>query len=313
MRLVFMGTSEFAVPALHRLADARHEIVSVVTQPDRPAGRGRAPLHPPVKQAALELGLTIWQPETMRTLEAVAHLRELAPQAVAVAAYGQILRPAVLEVPPLGCLNIHGSLLPKLRGASPIAFAILEDHDQTGVTIIQMDAGMDTGPILAQRSLPVRPDDTTPSLSVRLAELGADLIVDTLPRWAAGQITPQPQDNEQATYTRILKKEDGRIDWSKPASVLDREVRAFFPWPGSFTSWNGRGLKVLAAAPLPTPASNHTPGTAVHVDDPRSPLAVRTGSGLLLLLRLQLEGKRAMSGEEFVRGQPSIVGGHLGE
>ncbi|MCL5026195.1 MAG: methionyl-tRNA formyltransferase [Chloroflexi bacterium] len=316
MRVVFMGTSAFALPALRRLVADGHTLAAVVTQPDRPAGRGRAAAFSAVKQAALALGLPLWQPESLRPPEAAAHLRDLSPEAVVVAAYGQILRPSILEVPPLGCLNIHGSLLPKLRGASPIAFAILEGYAETGVTIIAMDPGMDTGPILAQRSIPIRPEDTTLSLGARLADLGADLIGETLPRWAGGEIAPQPQDNAQATYTRILRKEDGRIDWGKAAEMLWREVRAYYPWPGSFTHWDGRLLKVLEAAPLPLGAAAPAvgqPGTVIRADDHRSSLAVVTGAGALLLLRLQLEGRKPMTGDEFLRGQPAIIGARLGQ
>ncbi len=312
MRLVFMGTSSFAVPSLARLAADGYQVAGVVTQPDRPAGRGRAAVFPPVKVKAAELGLPIWQPETLRTPEAIEHLRALQPEVIVVAAYGQILRPAVLDIPPLGCLNIHASLLPKLRGASPVAFAILEGYEETGVTVMQMDPGMDTGPILSQRSVPIRPQDTTLSLTERLAMVGADLISETLPAWQSGQIIPRVQDKAQATYTRILRKEDGVIDWAKSAHQIWREVRAFHPWPGSSTTWRGKLLKILEVKPLTEASPQSPPGTVIPVQDPDSPLAVVTGQGLLLLLRLQMEGRRPVSGAEFLRGHPAFVGSTLG-
>ena len=315
-RVVFMGTPAFAVPSLERLAES-YQIVTVVTQPDRPAGRKRRLTSPPVKEAALARGLSAWQPPTLRTPEAIAHLRILAPDLIVVVAFGQILRPDVLEIPPHGCLNVHGSLLPKYRGAAPVPAAILGGEVETGVTIMKMDEGMDTGPIIAQATCPIAPDDTTATLRDRLCHLGADLLIETLPRWLAGKIVPRPQDESQATYCRIIAKSDGWLDWGLPAEVLARQVRAYIPWPTTFTDWEGKPLKVLRARPLPgwrsqgqAPwASSGQAGQVIALDDG---VGVITGQGALKLLEVQLAGKRAMTIEDFMRGQRGFVGSVLG-
>ncbi|MFW6164513.1 MAG: methionyl-tRNA formyltransferase [Planctomycetota bacterium] len=237
-RIVFMGTPDFAVPSLTALHDAHH-VVGVVTQPDRPAGRGRDLHQSAVKRAAVERGLPVFQPPSLRTPEAVARLAEWKPEVIVVAAFGQILTEEVLELPPYGCLNVHASLLPRWRGAAPVAAAILAGDEVTGVTIMKMDAGLDTGPILAQRREPIRADDTRTALTQRLSLLGAELLAETLPAYLAGELVPQPQDDE-ATLAERLRKADGRLDWSRPALVLDRKIRAFTPWPGTFTFWQGR-------------------------------------------------------------------------
>ncbi len=215
-RIIFMGTPSFAVPCLEALV-GQYEIVAVVTQPDRPASRGRKIIPSAVGEAALAHGLPLMQPESLREEEVIAEIREMQPQVIVVAAYGQILRPQVLSVPPSGVINVHPSLLPKYRGASPIAGALLAGEEETGVTIMLMDEGMDTGPILAQISTKIRPEETTGSLGERLARMGADLLLETLPRWLEGQIEPQPQDSARATYTKPIAKKDGLIDWSLPA------------------------------------------------------------------------------------------------
>ena len=331
-RIVFMGTPAFAVPALQRLAESTvpcpvrcYEIVTVVTQPDRPAGRKRRPTAPPMKEAALARGLTVWQPPTLRTPEAVARLRALAPDLIVVVAFGQILRAGVLEIPPHGCLNVHGSLLPRYRGAAPAPAAILAGEAETGVTLMQMDEGLDTGPVIAQATCPVAPGDTTATLRDRLCRLGAGLLVETLPRWLAGEIAPRPQDDSQATYCRTIAKADGQLDWRLPAEELERRVRAYIPWPTAFTTWQGRQLKVLRAAPHRTGhgtvhRTGHgtvlldwrgegQPGQVVALDDG---VGVVTGEGALKLLEVQLAGKRAMTIEEFLRGQRVFVGSVLG-
>jgi len=304
-RVVFMGTPQFAVPTLVGLAEG-YEIVAVVTQPDRGSGRGRRLRPPPVKQAAQRLGLLVWQPRTLRTPEAVAYLRGLTPNVMVVAAYGQILRPKVLEIPPRGCVNVHASLLPRYRGAEPVAAAILAGEKETGVTIMLMDEGMDTGPILAQRSIPIAPDDTRATLTEKLAHLGADLLLETLPRWLGGEIKPQPQDDALASYAPLLKREDGEIDWARPAVVIERMVRAYTPWPGTYTHWRGRRLKVLRARPLHKPE-----GEAGRVIETPEGVAVGTGQGALLLEEVQLASKRAMLADDFVRGQRDFIGAHL--
>ncbi len=304
-----MGTPEFAVPALEALAGARSlDVTGVITQPDRPSGRGRQLMPSPVKQAALERGLPLSQPHSLRTPEAMAQLATWQPDVIVVAAFGQILRQDVLDLPPHGCLNIHASLLPRWRGAAPVAAAILAGDDVTGVTIMRMDAGLDTGPILAQREEPIRPDDTRATLGERLAQMGAELLVETLPAYLAGNLLPRPQPEEGATYARQLRKEDGLLDWSRPADELARRVRAFTPWPGPFTTWRGRRLKVLRSAPLPAWRGETPPGTVIALADG---VAVATGTGALRLEKVQLAGKRPMDSAIFIRGQRDFVGSRL--
>ncbi|HKZ50185.1 MAG TPA: methionyl-tRNA formyltransferase [Dehalococcoidia bacterium] len=248
--LVFMGTPEFAVPSLQRLVVDGYDISAVYTQPDRPAGRGRRLTPPPVKVAALGLGLAVRQPPNLRSQEAVAELAALKPEVIVVCAFGQILRPPVLDIPPRGVINVHPSLLPRWRGASPIAAAILAGDDVTGVTTMLMDPGMDTGPILGQRSLSIEDRDSAASLGERLARLAADLLSETLPQLFEGNLTPQPQDGGQATYCPVLRKEEGAIDWGLQAVDIWRRVRALNPWPGTFTHYRGEVLHIWEAWPL---------------------------------------------------------------
>ena len=307
-RIVFMGTPSFAVPILRALAD-HHQVVGVVTQPDRRAGRGRRLTVSPVKEAALALGLPLFQPPTLRTAEAAQRLAAWQPAVIVVAAFGQILRPPLLSLPPHGCLTVHASLLPRWRGASPVAAAILAGETVTGVSLMLMDEGMDTGPILARRSCPIAPDDTTGALTGRLAEMGAQLLIETLPRWLAGGIRPRPQDDDRATYCRLLKKEDGRLDWTRPAAYLERQVRACDPWPGAFTTWQGRRLKVLRARARPEVPADGPPGRVLDL----SPgLGVSTGQGVLELIEVQLAGKKPLPAGTFARGQKGLLGSRLG-
>lgn len=308
-RIVFMGTPEFAVPTLEALAEA-HQVVGVVTQPDRAGGRGRQLRESPIKQAALERGLPLFQPQTLRTPEALARLAAWEPEVIAVAAFGQILLQDVLDLPPHGCLNIHASLLPRWRGAAPVAAAILAGDEITGVTIMRMDKGLDTGPILAQQEGPIRPDDTRATLKGRLAQLGAKLLVETLPAYLAGTLLPRPQPEEGITYAGQLRKEDGLLDWSRPAVELDRQMRAFTPWPGVFTFWRGRRLKVVWATPLPDWRGDAPPGTVIALADGA---AVATGEGALRLEQVQLAGKRAMDIKVFLCGQQDCAGSRLGD
>jgi len=303
-----MGTPDFAVPVLTALADTQR-VVGVVTQPDRPAGRGRRLASSPVKQVALERGLPLSQPQSLRTPEAVAQLAAWEPEVIVVAAFGQILRQDVLDLPPHGCLNVHASLLPRWRGAAPVPAAILAGDELTGVTIMRMDAGLDTGPILAQREETIRPGDTREVLEKRLARLGAALLVETLPAYLAGERVPQPQPEEGVTYAGQLRKGDGLLDWSLPAVELDRRARAFTPWPGAFTTWHGRRLKVLRAVPLPGWRGDAPPGTVFALADG---MAVATGEGSLRLEEVQLAGKRPMDAVAFLRGQRDFVGSRLG-
>ena len=310
-RVIFMGTPEFAVPSLAALLAANYEVVAVVTQPDAPAGRGQHVRPSPVKQFAQQHGLNVLQPASLKPPEVVAQLRALAPDVIVVAAFGQILRQEVLDLPRHGCVNVHASLLPRWRGASPVSAAIAAGDAHTGVTIMLMEAGLDAGPILAQRETPIAPDETAGALSARLAELGAALLVETLPRWLAGALTPQRQDESQVTFAPRLKKEDGRMDWSQPAEVLERHVRAMTPWPGAYTTWQGQQLKVLRAALDDVQPDGEQPAGTVIVRGER--VYVRCGSGLLRLISVQLEGRRATDAAAFLRGHPNFVNSVLGE
>jgi methionyl-tRNA formyltransferase len=306
-RIVFMGTPDFAVPVLHALTQTTHPIVGVFTRRDKPAGRGNQ-LHPsPIKQLALARGLPIFQPTSLRKPDVIEHLRTLAPDVIIVAAFGLILPPEVLTIPPRGCINTHASLLPRHRGAAPITAAILAGDTETGVTLMQMDEGIDTGPILAQRAVPIDDEDTTATLTEKLANLAAALLIEMLPRILAGDIAPQPQDDSRATFTKMIRKEEGRIDWTRPASEIARRVRAFNPWPSAYTFWNGTQLKILraSASDFKTDAE---PGQVIQL---QNKIAVATGEGMLVLHEVQLAGKRAMKIEEFVRGQKRFVGNVL--
>jgi len=302
-RIVFMGSPEFALPALRLLA-AAYPIAGVVTQPDRPAGRGREPKSPPVKLLADQLDLPVIQPERLKAAEAMAQLQAWQPEMIVVAAFGQILRPAVLDLPRLGCINIHGSLLPRWRGAAPVQAAILNGDFTTGVTIMRMDPGVDTGPMLTQASLPILPDDTAGSLGKRMAELGADLLLETLPPYLEGRCIPQAQDDSLASYAPMIKKEDGELDFSQPAESLARGVRAYNPWPGASMAWQGQTLKIHTARAVP--AASRQPGRRlIHGGLP----AVETADGLLLLETVQPAGKKPMPGQDFLRGARQWEGG----
>jgi methionyl-tRNA formyltransferase len=307
-RVVFMGTPEFAVPSLLVLGE-HHDLVGVVTQPDRPAGRGRTLTASPIKVAALAAELPVFQPKTLRGDEVRDHLAAWAPDVIVVAAFGQILPPAVLDLPAHGCLNLHGSLLPRYRGAAPIPAAILAGDEVTGVTLMKMGEGLDDGPILAQVECPITAIDTTASLTAKLSDMAAQLLIEKLPDWIDGKIEAQPQDESQATTCGQLEKEDGRLDWSRPAAYLDRQVRACDPWPSAFTTWRGRMLKVLRATPHPEMRAKGEPGQVVALDPG---IGVVTGEGILELLDVQLSGKRAVTAEQFARGQRKLVGGVLG-
>lgn len=310
LRIVFMGTPEFAIPSLDRLNAEGHEIAAVYTQPDRPAGRSGQPIPSPVKRAAVRHGLPVLQPRSLRRPEEVERLRGLAPDVIALAAYGLILPQSVLDIPRLGGLNVHPSLLPRHRGPSPVVGALLAGDRETGVSIMLMDAGMDTGPVLVQVRTPIAPEDTAGTLTERLARTGADLLAGTIPGWASGSLTPQPQDGALATYTTMLRKEDGLLDWSQPAEVLARRVRAYQPWPGCYAMWNGRQLKVLEAVAEPRGAPDAPPGTVVPVV--REGAGVQTADGILVLKRVQLEGRKALAAAEFLRGAQGFAGSRLG-
>lgn len=313
-RITYMGTPEFAVPALaalHESGDAHGwEVVGVVTQPDRPAGRGKRLLMSPVREYALAHELPVLQPGRLRREpDAIEALRALAADVMVVAAYGQILPKAVLEIPTFGCLNIHASLLPDWRGASPITASLLAGQAETGVTLMLMDVGMDTGPMLAQAQMAIGPDDTTASLSEKLAAQGAALLVESLPRWLAGEIAPVDQTDlpGQVSTCSLVKKEDGQIDWHQPAVRIERMVRAYTSWPSAFTVWKGQNFKIWRAEVM---AGNAGIGEVVATD---AGVAVGTEDGLLALTTVQPAGKRAMDIRSFLNGAPDFVGSRLGE
>ena len=310
LRVVFMGTPGFAVRTLEALLNRGHDLVGVLTQPDRPAGRGRRLSPSPVKAYAERHELPVLQPASLRRDEdACARIAEMRPDVIVVAAYGLFLPSIVLETPKYGCLNIHPSLLPKHRGPSPVISTILNGDETGGVTIMLLDEGMDTGPVLAQESTPVGRDETADALTHRLFGLGAELLVDTLDQWVQGEITSSAQDDEQATTTRLLKREDGRLDWTEPADSIERRIRAFTPWPGTFTSWSGRTLKIVKGR-LADATIESEPGTVSAPSGDR--VIVATGSGAFELLEVQLEGRARSRAADFARGQRDFVGSVLG-
>jgi methionyl-tRNA formyltransferase len=300
-RIVFMGSPDFALPTLQTLAD-HYAVAGVVTQPDRPAGRGRNLTPPPVKVLAGELGFPVIQPKSLRDLQAITQLRTWEPDLVVVAAFGQILRPEVLDLPPLGCINVHASLLPRWRGAAPIQAALLQGDQQTGVTIMKMDPGIDTGPILSQRAIAIHSEETGGSLAPKLAQLGAELLIDTLPSYLSGELKPQAQQGE-TSYAPMLKKSDGQLDFTQTAKELECKVRAFNPWPGAFLDWQGGRLKIHRARVVDNikrdAMVSSGPGRQIVYEDYP---AVITVKGSLVLVEVQPAGKKPMSGEVFLRG-----------
>jgi methionyl-tRNA formyltransferase len=298
VRVVFMGTPEFAVPTLEHLVAAGYEVPLVVTQPDRAKGRGGALAAPPVKQSALRLGLQVYQPERVRRPEAQARLAELHPDCMVVVGYGQIIPQAIIDIPPHGIINVHASLLPKYRGAAPIQWAIVNGETRTGVTTMRIDAGLDTGDMLMRAETGIVPEETAVEVSARLAPMGADLLIATLSGLSRGSIMPVKQDSSQATLAPILKKEDGRIDWTRPAAEIHNRVRGLLPWPGAYTSFRGQSLHVWKARVAEATAS--APGRLV----PGRKLIAGCGDSTALeLLEVQLEGRKSMSGEAFANGQ----------
>ncbi|WP_455384454.1 methionyl-tRNA formyltransferase [Acidihalobacter prosperus] len=300
MNIVYAGTPEFAVPALRALVDAGHRVTAVYTQPDRPAGRGRRLRPSPVKEAAAALGIEVRQPQSLRDGEAQEALRALAPDLMVVAAYGLILPAEVLAIPRLGCVNIHASLLPRWRGAAPIQRALLAGDAQTGVTIMQMDEGLDTGAMLFRSATPITPEDTAGTVHDRLARLGAEALLDVLPGLDAGTLHGEPQEDAQATYASKLSKDEAAVDWSLPAAQIARQVQAFNPWPVAETRFQGQPLKLLEARALEQ-AATAPPGTPLA--ETRHGIDIATGDGVLRVLRLQMAGRRAQSAAEFVNGR----------
>lgn len=300
MKLVFCGTPQFAVPSLEKLAAAGFDLRLVVSQPDRPQGRGMQLAAPPVKQSALKLGLPIVQPDKIRKNEEFQkQLTEIAPYAIIVVGYGRIIPPWMLHLPPLGNINVHGSLLPKYRGAAPIQWAIASGETVTGVTTMRLDEGLDTGDILLQREMPINPQDTAITLAPRLASLGADLLLETLRGLEQKAITPISQDHSRATLAPILKKEDGLIDFNRTATEIHNRLRGFQPWPGAYTLFRNKNLKIIEARPLPEKLSLEK--GELHRQGDK--LLVGCGEGTILeLIQLQPEGKKAMSARDFMSG-----------
>jgi methionyl-tRNA formyltransferase len=310
VRIVFMGTPQFAVTILESLLQSAYEVLAVYTQPDKPAGRGRPVVLPPVKRLALERQIQVIQPKTFKSREVVEQLASFQPELIIVAAFGAILPPEVLSLPKFACLNVHPSLLPRHRGPSPVANTLLCGDELAGVTIMLMDAGLDTGPILAQEKVGISFMDSTGSLSSKLAEVGASLLVETLPKWLGGELKQQAQDETQATYSKLITSKDAEIDWHLSALELWRGVRAYNPWPSCYSWCQGKRLKIHRAIPLGDVAKEEI-GKVIALAEPPG-VGVVTGQGILGLCQVQLEGRREMAVEDFVRGKRDFIGCVLG-
>lgn len=310
-RIVFMGTPRIAATILEVLIRSPYQVVAVYTQPDRPSGRKRELTSSPVKELAIKHRIPVVQPETLKSAEVVRELANFKSELIIVAAFGQILPMEVLSLPKLGCLNVHPSLLPRHRGPSPVADALLCGELFTGVTIMVMDGGLDSGPILTQSRVAISSIDTTGSLTAKLAHAGAELLMETLPKWLGGEFEAEPQDESQVTYSRLISNKDGEVDWHLPAIELWRQVRAFNPWPSCYSWWRGKRLKIHEAALLSEPARGRT-GEVVSLREMPN-VGVVTGNGILGLCQIQMEGKRKMLVADFVRGQGNFIGSILGK
>ncbi len=311
LKLVFCGTPAFAVPSLRALlSDSYFEIAGVVTQPDRPRGRGKKTASSPVKDAALEAGVPVYQPEKIRSESSLDYFKRLAPDVVVIIAYGQIIPAALIAIPRLGWINLHGSLLPKYRGAAPINWAIINGEKVTGLTTMQIDAGLDTGPMLLKYQTGIGPDETAPDLYSQLAEAGAPLIVETLKKLDQGEITPTPQDNSQATLAPPLKKEDGRIDWFLPAPKIYNRIRGLQPWPGAFTTFRGATCRIWGK-PLKPVAAGGMPGIILPTQEDGL-LVICGASTVLHVEQVQIEGRNRISDREFMNGARIAPGEHFG-
>jgi methionyl-tRNA formyltransferase len=311
VRTVFMGTPQFAVTILESLLQSYCQLLAVYTQPDKPAGRGRPVVFPPVKKLALERQIPVIQPKTFKSSEVVEKLASFQPELIIVAAFGAILPPEVLSLPKFACLNVHPSLLPRHRGPSPVADTIICGDEITGVTIMLMDAGMDTGPILTQEKVGISFMNTTGSLSSKLADVGAKLLLETLPKWFENELRPQAQDESQATYSKLITSEDAEIDWHLSAVELWRRVRAYNPWPSCYTWYHGKRLKIHKTIPVGDVADGDIGEVAALPEPPG--VGVITRQGILGLCQVQLEGRREMSVDDFVRGKRDFIGYVLGQ
>ena len=299
MKIVFMGTPDFAVASLNALVDAGYDVQAVVTQPDRPKGRGKKLAYPEVKTRALELNLPVYQPLKVKDPEFIGQLKEYAPDLIVVVAYGRILPKEILEMPKYGCINVHGSLLPEYRGAAPIQRSVLEGRKESGVTIMQMDEGMDTGDMLRQGSLPITMEDTSGTMFEKLAVLGGNLLVETLKDLEAGKVNPIKQDESKATYAARILKEDESIDWNHSAADINCQIRALAPAPGAYTIWNEQRVKLWESAPVDE-TSDEQPGTVLEIG--KHSFKVQTGNGVLEVKQVQPAGKKAMEAKAFCNG-----------
>ncbi|MFC1979177.1 methionyl-tRNA formyltransferase [Chloroflexota bacterium] len=288
MRVIFMGTPYFSVPVLARLVEEGYEVVAVYTQPDKPSGRGRSVTPSPIKETALKYSLHVEEPTSFKDEAVVDYMQSFEPDITVVASYGHILPKRVIDMPSHSCLNIHPSLLPKYRGPSPVAGAILAGDSETGVTVMTVLPKVDSGHILAQLKITIDPGDTTGSLTPKLFHMGANLLAYTIPRWVDGEIVPHPQDESQVTYTRTYTKDDGLINWNIPAVQIARMIQAFNPWPGCYTTWQGKTLKLLEAIPLPESQTEKIPGQVIKPGETEADVGVITGNGILLLRTIQL-------------------------
>ena len=310
IRIVFMGTPDFAVPILKTLVREQYQVVGVVTQPDRPKGRKRILTPPPVKEVAVELGLPVIQPERLCDPQSVQQVHAFKPDLIVTAAYGQILPEAILTKPKYGCINVHASLLPKYRGGAPIHWALINGEKETGISIMYMVQEMDAGDILAQQSIPITRHDHVGRLHDRLSQLGAEMIKELIPNLISGEVTPVPQDHQQATYAYNIRPEDEWIDWSRTADQIDCQIRGLHPWPVASTSWEQKRLKIWWAEPLTEPSSQ-PPGTILKMES--DGIYVATGKGIIKITELQLAGKKRMSTATFLGGARMKVGQRLGE
>ena len=310
MRVVFMGTPDFSVPTLEKIIEAGHEVIGVVTQPDKAKGRGKKVLFPPVKETALAHNLPVYQPRRARDPEFIEEMKTLNPDVMVVVAFGQILPKAILDIPKYGCINVHASLLPKYRGAAPIQWAVIRGEKVSGVTTMQMDVGLDTGDMLLKKEVLLDEEETGGSLHDKLSTLGGNLLIETLEKIEAGDIHPEKQDDSQAgEYARLLDKNLGRIDFSMPAVEIERLIRGLNPWPSAFTSYNGKTMKLWKAKA--DNCGQGVPGQVIHVD--KNSFTVQTGQGTLQILELQMEGKKRMDAGAFLRGCPLETGTMLGQ